>query len=402
MLSGKKIILGITGSIAAYKAALLTRLFVKAGAEVQVIMSSAGKEFITPVTLSALSGRPVLGDFFENKDGTWHSHVDLGLWADAMIIAPATANTMAKMVGGVCDNLLVTTYMSARCPVFLAPAMDLDMFQHPSTIRNMQTLEEWGCTIIEPGTGDLASGLSGKGRMEEPEVILDRLINHFKGVLVKKTLTGKRIMITAGPTYEAIDPVRFIGNYSSGKMGFAIAEELAKRGAHVDLVSGPVQIKIEHPGVYRHDVVTAQQMHDKSVELFPNTDAAIMAAAVSDYTPAIVSDNKIKRSSDHFNISLKPNPDIAKKMGEIKKSGQILAGFALETDNEIANACEKLKKKHLDFIVLNSLAKEGAGFMTDTNQITIISKENKHMDFPLKSKREVAVDIVNYLESMMV
>ncbi|ASB50081.1 bifunctional phosphopantothenoylcysteine decarboxylase/phosphopantothenate--cysteine ligase CoaBC [Alkalitalea saponilacus] len=402
MLSGKKIILGITGSIAAYKAALLTRLFVKAGAEVQVIMSSSGKEFITPVTLSALSGRPVLGDFFENKDGTWHSHVDLGLWADAMIIAPATANTMAKMVGGVCDNLLVTTYMSARCPVFLAPAMDLDMFQHPSTIRNMQTLEEWGCTIIEPGTGDLASGLSGKGRMEEPEVILDRLINHFKGVPVIKTLTGKRIMITAGPTYEAIDPVRFIGNYSSGKMGFAIAEELAKRGAHVDLVCGPVQIKIEHPGVYRHDVVTAQQMHDKCVELFPNTDAAIMAAAVSDYTPANVSDNKIKRSSDHFNISLKPNPDIAKRMGEMKKTGQILAGFALETDNEIANACEKLKKKHLDFIVLNSLAKAGAGFMTDTNQITIISKENKQTDFPLKSKREVAFDIVNYLETMMV
>lgn len=397
MLSGKKIILGVTGSIAAYKSALLLRLLVKAGAEVQVIITSAGKEFITPVTLSALSGRPVLGNFFESKDGTWHSHVDLGLWADLFIIAPASANTMGKMVAGICDNLLITTYLSARCPVFIAPAMDLDMFQHPTTIRNMHTLTTWGCHVIEPGTGDLASGLSGKGRMEEPEVILEKIIDFFAEKPNQKKLTGKRVMVTAGPTQEAIDPVRFVGNHSSGKMGISISEALANQGAIVDLVVGPIHIDVNHPNIKRHDVVSAQQMYDQCVELFPNSDVAIMSAAVSDYTPSNPVPSKIKRSSDSWTIEMKANPDIAAQMGKMKKDHQILVGFALETDNEEINATDKLKRKNLDFIVLNSLKVPGAGFATDTNKITIIDNQNKKTDFPLKNKKEVAIDIVNYL-----
>ncbi len=397
MLSGKKIILGVTGSIAAYKSALLLRLLVKAGAEVQVIITAAGKEFITPVTLSALSGRPVLGSFFESRDGTWHSHVDLGLWADLFVIAPASANTMGKMVTGICDNLLITTYLSARCPVFVAPAMDLDMFQHPTTIRNMQTLASWGCHIIEPGTGDLASGLSGKGRMEEPEVILEKIKDFFTENPQQKKLAGKRVMVTAGPTHEAIDPVRFVGNHSSGKMGISISEALANQGAIVDLVAGPINIEVTHPNIKRYNVVSAQQMYDQCVELFPNADAAIMSAAVSDYTPSNPAPSKIKRDSDNWTIEMKANPDIAAQMGKMKKENQVLVGFALETDNEEVNATKKLKRKNLDFIVLNSLKVPGAGFATDTNKITIINNQNKKTDFPLKNKKEVANDIINYL-----
>lgn len=400
MLKGKKIVLGVTGSIAAYKAAVLLRLLVKQGAEVQVLITSAGKEFITPVTLSALSGKPVLGDFFENRDGTWNSHVDLGLWADVMLIAPATANTMGKMVMGICDNLLVTTYLSARCPVFVAPAMDLDMFQHPSTLRNMETLRSWGCEIIEPTMGELASGLQGKGRMEEPEAIVGRLETFFSDAEKKKSLRGKRIMVTAGPTYEAIDPVRFIGNYSSGKMGFAVAEALADRGAQVDLIAGPVPITTAHPLINRINVTSAVEMLAVCEKYFPLCNAAIMSAAVSDYKPEQANALKIKRSGEPLVLNLVPNPDIAREMGQIKQKGQILAGFALETNNEAANALKKLRAKNLDFIVLNSLAVKGAGFMSDTNQISIISSENKTAHYPLKSKTEVARDIVDYLETL--
>lgn len=402
MLKGKKIVLGVTGSIAAYKSAVLLRLLMKKGAEVQVLITKAGKEFITPVTLSALSGKPVLGEFFEHGDGTWHSHVDLGLWADVMLIAPATAATMGKMVNGICDNLLVTTYLSARCPVFVAPAMDLDMFQHPSTLNNMTTLKSWGCHIIEPASGALASGLEGKGRMEEPEVIVQRLQDWFAAAEKKKSLSTKRILLTAGPTHEAIDPVRFIGNYSSGKMGFALAEELAARGARVELVCGPVHLKTSHPNIHRREVTTAQEMLAACQELFPSCDAAIMAAAVADYRVAQPADQKIKRSGADLSLQLVPNPDIARELGLQKRPGQVVAGFALETANEEQNARLKLEKKKLDFIVLNSLAEEGAGFMGDTNKISIIGADNKRRDFPLKSKAEVAVDIVDRLEACLV
>lgn len=398
MLQGKKIILGITGSIAAYKAAFLLRLLMKEGAEVQVIITPAGKEFITPVTLSALSGKPVLGTFFENRDGTWHSHVDLGLWADLMLIAPASANTLAKMANGICDNLLLTTYLSAKCPVVIAPAMDLDMFAHPATQKNIEILSNWGCKVIEPGTGVLASGLHGKGRMEEPEAIVEQLKAFFTAEEKKKSFAGKRIMITAGPTHEAIDPVRFIGNYSSGKMGFAIAEELALRGAVVDLIAGPVQLTTHHANIRRYDVVSAMEMYQKASELFPRTNGAVMAAAVADFTPVEKAEQKIKRAGDSFTLEMKANPDIARAMGQMKQPGQVLAGFALETDNAEANAAGKLQSKNLDFIVLNSLADPGSGFMVDTNRITILDRENKKMEFPLKSKREVASDIVDYLE----
>lgn len=401
MLKGKKIILGITGSIAAYKAAFLLRLLVKEGADVQVVLTPAGKEFITPVTLSALSGRPVLGAFFENRDGTWHSHVDLGLWADLMLIAPASANTLAKMATGICDNLLLTTFLSAKCPVFIAPAMDLDMFAHPATQKNIEILQGWGCKVVEPGTGVLASGLHGKGRMEEPEAILKIIQTHFQSSEKKKSLTGKRIMITAGPTHEAIDPVRFIGNHSSGKMGFAIAEELAARGAKVDLIAGPVQIFTSHENINRIDVVSARQMFEKATEIFPYANAAVMAAAVSDFSPVATARQKIKRTGQSIMLELKPNPDIAKSMGESKKPGQFLVGFALETEHEETNAIRKLKSKNLDFIVLNSLAFPGSGFMTDTNRITIFGKENKKVEYPLKSKKDAAKDIVDYLEKIM-
>jgi len=395
MLKGKNIILGITGGIAAYKSASLLRLLVKAGASVQVVMTPNAREFITPVTLSTLSGKPVISEFFTANTGQWNSHVDLGLWADAMVIAPATASTIAKMANGVADNMLVTTYLSAKAPVFVAPAMDLDMFKHPTTARNLDLLRSYGNHIIEPAAGELASHLIGKGRMEEPEKIFEVLDRFFEQ---GQDLAGKRIMITAGPTYEKIDPVRFIGNFSSGKMGFALAEECAARGAEVTLITGPVSLKTTTPAIRRIDVMSTQEMHDASVSEFANSDVAILCAAVADYTVDNPSDHKIKREKDEIPvIKLKKNPDIAKTLGEMKKPGQITVGFALETDNEVENASGKCKRKNLDFIVLNSLQNKNAGFQVDTNQVTIITNDGNVTDYPCKSKRDVAADIVNVL-----
>lgn len=393
-LKGKKIVLGITGSIAAYKAAYLTRALIKEGAEVQVLITATGKEFITPVTLSALSGKPVLSEFFRDESGMWNSHVDLGLWGDAMVIAPASANTIAKMANGVCDNYLLTAYLSCRCPVFVAPAMDFDMFLHPATQRNIETLRSFGNHIIEPSEGELASGLQGKGRMEEPDKIVTVLAGFFAE---REDLSKKKILITAGPTYEKIDPVRFIGNYSSGKMGYALAEECASRGAEVILVSGPVDIKTQHPGIHIIPVESAQDMYEASVKYFPESDGAILCAAVADFTPENPATSKIKREKEDMILQLRPTRDIAAELGKMKKENQLLAGFALETDNEENNALSKLQRKNLDFIVLNSLRKPGAGFRTDTNQITIIDKTGNKTDYSLKSKQEVAKDIVDYL-----
>lgn len=397
MLKGKKIVIGITGSIAAYKAAILVRLLVKQGAEVQVVMTPSSKEFITPLTLSTLSGRPVLCDFFNTGSGEWHSHVELGLWADAMIIAPATASTIGKMAGGIADNLLVTTYLSMKAPVFVAPAMDLDMFAHPSTQHNLQVLRSYGNHIIEPAAGELASHLCGKGRMEEPENIVQVLNDFF---LTGSSLSGKHILITAGPTYEKIDPVRFIGNYSSGKMGFALAGECARRGADVTLVSGPVSLETPHPSIKRIDVESANEMYNATVEAFPSCDAAILCAAVADYRPATCAEKKIKRTGEGMTIELEANKDIAAALGKEKREGQCLVGFALETNDGEVNAREKLKKKNLDFIVLNSLADEGAGFAHDTNKVSIISDEAV-TEYPLKSKTEVARDIVSHLSRLL-
>ena len=396
MLKGKKIVLGITGSIAAYKACLIIRGLVKAGAEVQVVITPAGKEFITPITLSALTQKPVISDFFSQRDGTWHSHVALGLWADAMLIAPCTASTLGKMANGIADNMLITTYLSMKAPVFIAPAMDLDMYQHPTTQQNMDRLRSFGNQIIEPATGFLASGLEGKGRMEEPEKIVDYLDNYFE----KKDLLGKRIMITAGPTYEKIDPVRFIGNYSSGKMGFALAEECARRGAEVTLIAGPVNCHFSllppPSSLHRIDVESCQDMHEAAVELFPHQDAAILCAAVADFRPEHVADQKIKRVGQTMDIHLVPNPDIAAELGRMKRDGQVLVGFALETDDEEANAQRKLEKKNLDFIVLNSLRNEGTCFRSDENQISIISQTGQQ-DYERKPKQQVAADIIDEL-----
>ena len=397
-LEGKNIILGITGSIAAYKAAILLRLLIKEGASVQVVITKAGKEFITPVTLSALSGKPVVSEFFGANDGTWNSHVDLGLWADLMLVAPATAATIGKMANGIADNMLVTTYMSAKCPVFIAPAMDLDMFAHPSTQKNISILKQFGNVIIEPGTGELASGLEGKGRMEEPENILEIVVNHFNR---KKKLLNKKFLVTAGPTFEKIDPVRFIGNYSSGKMGYAIAEELAENGAQVILVSGPVSVSTNKTGISVTSVESASEMYAECILQFSDCDGAIMCAAVSDFTPTEPEKLKTKRGKDNWNLELKPTKDIAASLGEAKSDDQILVGFALETNDEIANAHSKLKKKNLDFIVLNSLNEKGAGFKVDTNKITIIDKSNNQQVFELKSKRDVAVDIVQKVISLL-
>lgn len=395
MLKGKHIILGISGGIAAYKAVSLLRLFVKAGADVQVVITPAGKEFITPVTLSALSGHPVISEFFTANTGSWNSHVDLGLWADAVVIAPATASTIAKMANGVADNMLITTYLSAKAPVFIAPAMDLDMFAHPSTQRNLDWLRSYGNQIIEPASGELASHLIGKGRMEEPEQIF-KVVADF--LTHRKDMEGKKVMITAGPTYEKIDPVRFIGNYSSGKMGYALAEECAERGAEVVLISGPVSIKAHHPSIKVVSVESAQQMHDAALLAFADSDAAIMCAAVADYAPVVVADKKIKREKDDIPvIELKKNPDIAAALGKIKKPGQMLVGFALETDNEMANAQSKLERKNLDMIVLNSLADKQAGFGVDTNKVTIIEKDGKVHSYEVKPKKEVAADIVDLI-----
>jgi phosphopantothenoylcysteine decarboxylase / phosphopantothenate---cysteine ligase len=391
-LEGKKIILGVTGSIAAYKAAILLRLLVKEGAEVQVVITAAGKHFITPVTLSALSGKPVLSEFFENSDGTWHSHVDLGLWADIMVIAPATATTLGKMAHGIADNMLVTTYLSAKCPVFIAPAMDLDMLSHASTQKNLEILAGYGNTIIEPGVGDLASGLHGKGRMEEPEKIVERVVDFFSS---KKKLLNKTFLVTAGPTYEKIDPVRFIGNYSSGKMGFAIARELAENGAKVILVTGPVNVCLNHPSVEIINVESAEEMYNAALGHFPNCDGAVLCAAVADFTPSEVASQKVKRGSETWHLELKPTRDIAAELGRQKRENQLLVGFALETTDEIENALKKLVKKNLDFIVLNSLNDQGAGFGVDTNKITILDRHNNLNNFGLKSKDRVAADIVD-------
>ena len=397
MLAGKNIILGITGGIAAYKAASLVRLLVKAGAEVQVIMTPNAKEFIAPLTLSTLSGKPVISEFFTANTGQWNSHVDVGLWADAMIVAPATASTIAKMANGVADNMLVTTYLSAKAPVFVAPAMDLDMFKHPTTKRNLDLLRSYGNHIIEPAAGELASHLIGKGRMEEPENIVKVLDAYFEQSLDMK---GRKVLITAGPTYERIDPVRFIGNFSSGKQGFALAQECAERGAQVTLVAGPVSLSIDHPGVTRIDVTSADEMHRSVLDNIAEQDVAIMCAAVADYKVENELDHKIKREKgDAPTLVLVKNPDIAKAVGAVKKPGQVLVGFALETDNEDVYAHEKLAKKNLDFIVLNSLKDKGAGFQVDTNKVKIIESDGSETVFPCKDKKMVAKDIVDLLNA---
>lgn len=396
-LQGKKIILGISGSIAAYKAANLTRLLVKAGAEVQILMTRAAGDFITPLTLSTLSKRPVISDIHTGE--SWNSHVDLGLWADALVLAPVTATTLGKLASGIADNILVATYLSARCPVFFAPAMDVDMWKHPSTRRNVQLLESFGNRLIEVGYGELASGLTGEGRMAEPEEILELLDRYFAGT---QTLVGKRALVTAGPTYEAIDPVRFIGNNSSGKMGIAIAECLAENGALVDLVLGPSSLQPKHPNISLTRVRSAQEMYEASMVLFEQADMAVLSAAVADYRPAKPSAEKIKKDKADLHIDLEPTPDIAATLGARKKPGQVLAGFALETENELENAGKKRQKKNFDFIVLNSLRDPGAGFHHDTNKITLIHSDNKTEEFELKSKRAAAEDIVaaliRYLE----
>ena len=410
MLKGKKIVLGITGSIAAYKSCLIIRELVKRGAEVQVVITPAGKEFITPITLSALTQKPVISDFFSQRDGTWHSHVALGLWADAMLIAPCTASTLGKMANGVADNMLITTYLSMKAPVFIAPAMDLDMYAHPTTQQNMERLKSFGNIIIEPQSGFLASGLEGKGRMEEPE----RIVEYLEKALGEQAeasceLAGKKIMITAGPTYEKIDPVRFIGNYSSGKMGFALAEECAHRGAEVTLIAGPVSCKISilNSQISIINVESCQEMYDAATKAFPQMDAAILCAAVADFRPAEVASEKIKREKptpdpsqkggkDGMTLRLVPNPDIAAELGRMKREGQVMVGFALETNDEEKNAQHKLEKKNLDFIVLNSLRNEGTCFKSDENQISIISREGQK-DYEKKPKTEVARDIVDEL-----
>lgn len=392
MLRGRRIILGISGGIAAYKSAVLTRLLVKAGAEVKVIMTPSALDFITPLTLSTLSKNPVLTEFNNSASGLWNNHVDLGLWADAMIIAPATANTIAKIAGGICDNLLMAVYLSARCPVFLAPAMDLDMLKHPATQDNLQRIKTFGNNIIEPGVGELASGLTGPGRMAEPEEVLKTLEVFFSA---KGKLSGKRVLVTAGPTYEAIDPVRFIGNHSSGKMGFAIAEELANQGATVNLVCGPTHQHTSHPLINVKKVTSAEEMFDACSMLFPDTDITVLAAAVADYKPTSKADQKIKKKEGNITLELTKTHDIAASLGKLKHNGQVIVGFALETENEEANALKKLEAKNFDLIVLNSLNDKGAGFGHDTNKITILNRKQEFRSFTLKDKKEVAADIVN-------
>ena len=402
MLKGKKIVLGITGSIAAYKACYIIRGLIKAGAEVQVVITPSGKEFITPITLSALTQKPVISDFFSQRDGTWHSHVALGLWADAMLIAPCTASTLGKMANGVADNMLITTYLSMKAPVFIAPAMDLDMYQHPTTQENIKKLLSYGNQMIEPQSGFLASGLEGKGRMEEPERIVEKLSEFFDAQpsTLNAQLKEKRILITAGPTYEKIDPVRFIGNYSSGKMGFALAEECARQGAEVELVAGPVALTTSHPRIHRTDVESCEEMYQAAIRLYSSCDAAILCAAVADFRPETIATEKIKREKDDLVIRLKPTHDIAAELGKMKKTDQRLVGFALETNDEQQNAQGKLERKNFDFIVLNSLRNEGTCFQSDENQISIISRQGQK-DFPRKPKCEVATDIVNELAKTM-
>ncbi|MBF1580829.1 bifunctional phosphopantothenoylcysteine decarboxylase/phosphopantothenate--cysteine ligase CoaBC [Prevotella sp.] len=403
MLKGKKIVLGITGSIAAYKSCLIIRELIKSGAEVQVVITPAGKEFITPITLSALTHKPVVSEFFSQKDGTWNSHVDLGLWADAMVIAPCTAATLGKMANGVADNMLITTYLSMKAPVFIAPAMDLDMYKHPSTQKNIETLRSFGNHIIEPGSGFLASGLEGKGRMEEPENIVKALADFFstssESPSYTEDLKDKKILITAGPTYEKIDPVRFIGNYSSGKMGFALAEECSRRGAKVVLVAGPVSLTCTE-SIQRVDVESCKEMYEAAVGEFPNCDAAILCAAVADFRPETIAEQKIKRVGDDLLLKLKPTQDIAATIGSMKGEGQRIVAFALETNEEESNAQRKLEKKNADFIVLNSTRIPGTTFQADDNQITIINKEGKK-SYAKKPKTEVARDIIDELVSIL-
>ena len=396
ILNGKHIVLGVTGSIAAYKAAFLVRLLIKKGAEVQVVMTPAGKEFITPLTLSTLTRKPVVSEFFDRRDGSWNSHVDLGQWADAMLIAPCTASTIGKMASGVADNMLITTYYSMKAPVFIAPAMDLDMYRHPVTQHNLETLKSIGNIIIEPASGELASQLVGKGRMQEPDEIVAALEEYFTK---QAQLSKKKVLITAGPTYEQIDPVRFIGNWSTGKMGFALAEECAQRGAEVTLIAGPVSLTTEHPNIKRIDVKSAHQMYEAAMQNYPDSDAAILCAAVADFTPAVTSDTKIKRKGD-MTITLKPTEDIAAALGAIKRPNQRMVGFALETDHEADNAQGKLERKNLDFIVLNSLNDKGAGFGYDTNKVTLIDRKGSQ-ELPLQSKKNVAKAIIDKLAGLL-
>ncbi len=391
MLHGKKIVLGVCGSIAAYKSALLVRLLIKSGAEVKVIMTDSALDFITPLTLSTLSKNPVLSKFSSFDTGEWNNHVDLGLWADLMIIAPASANTIAKMANGYCDNLLLATYLSAKCPVFLAPAMDLDMFKHKSTQNNLDQIRSFGNTVLTPDSGELASGLVGEGRMQEPEEILSVIEDHFN----KGRLVGKTVMVTAGPTYEAIDPVRFIGNHSSGKMGYAIAEQAANEGAQVFLVSGPTNQEVKHSAIKVIPVTSAEEMYKACTQLYKDINISVLSAAVADYKPKKVSSQKIKKHGEEMAVELVKTYDIAAELGKLKSSKQINVGFALETENENSNAHKKLKSKSFDLIVLNSLNDKGAGFGHDTNKITIIDKDNNSKSFELKSKSEVAKDIIN-------
>ena len=391
-LEGRKIVLAVTGSIAAYKSAHLVRLLVKEGALVKVLMTPAAHDFITPLTLSTLSKNPVLTAFSEGNQGEWNNHVELGLWAEVMIIAPLSANTLGKMVQGICDNLVLATYLSARCPVIIAPAMDLDMLQHPSTLQNLETVARFGNHLVEPGVGELASGLIGKGRMAEPEEIVDYLITFFRQ---QNRLSGKTALVTAGPTHEAIDPVRFIGNNSTGKMGYAIAEALATSGAEVHLVSGPTNLALEHPRVSITRVTSAREMYDACQQKFPTTQIAVLSAAVADYRPVVQAQSKIKKSGENITLELTQNPDIAAELGRQKKAGQFVVGFALETDNERANAEKKLATKNFDLIVLNSLRDAGVGFGHDTNKVTVMGKKAFVREFPLKSKKQLAYDIVD-------
>ncbi|MBO7203416.1 MAG: bifunctional phosphopantothenoylcysteine decarboxylase/phosphopantothenate--cysteine ligase CoaBC [Bacteroidales bacterium] len=399
MLKGKHIIVGVTGSIAAYKTAILVRALVKEGAEVKVIMTETAKKFITPLTLATLSKNPVLVEFFDPENGQWNSHVSLGLWADMFLIAPVTASTLAKMAYGVADNLLVTTYLSSRCPVFVAPAMDLDMFAHPSTQKSLEILRERGVTVVEPAAGELASGLDGKGRMEEPEKIVEQVIRHFSK---KATFSGKKVLITSGPTREPIDPVRYLTNNSSGKMATAIAQELAFRGASVTVVSGPAAVKPKQSDIQVIDVVTAEEMYQATIAQYEQgADIVVLCAAVADYTPAQKSSVKMKKKGDNLTLELLPTKDIAACVGKIKRDGDILVGFALETDNEFDNAQDKLARKNLDMIVLNSLRDEGAGFAGDTNKVNIFFKNGERSSYPLKSKQSVAIDIVDSIEGLL-
>ena len=392
MLKNKKILLGISGSIAAYKIAFLTRLLVKEGAEIQIVMTQTAKEFITPLTLATLSKNPVLSEFVKDQTGTWNNHVDLGLWADVILIAPATAHTLAKCANGICDDLLTAIYLSAKCPVIFAPAMDLDMYQHPSTIENLRKLQLFSNQIVKSNFGELASGLVGEGRMAEPEELVEILTKHFSENIILK---GKKVLITAGPTQESIDPVRYISNHSTGKMGYAIADKFAKAGAEVTLVSGQVALKSPDININLIKVRSAKEMFETTKLYFKKADIIVLSAAVADYTPAVVADKKIKKKEDTFNIELTKTVDIAKTLGAIKRPEQLMVGFALETDNEVENAIGKIKSKNLDMIVLNSLQNSGAGFGHDTNKISIIKRDGTMIDFDLKSKQDVAMDIMD-------